>query len=1009
LIFPLALFVAGGILAFEEIAKESENSNATAERSASLLVGALRFGLETDKGHDLSRSKGPQEFADDMFRDDGYDITIVDTNCRILGSSKGGETGKTYSCSGQNQIRMTLRDGVPRVFNGSMVEGSGNGKLIAVPLTTDGGKMVGVLLMDCSAIYAAAEESILRTNTAITIAVFIGIICSILFGSFLSSRITAQIRSLERGAREIALGNLDFRIVCDGNIELGVLRDAFNSMAMDLKTSRHRLEDQLRETQKSETRFRLATLATHDMIWEINGITLEATYSGDMWLRLGYPEEEIVPTFQFWKEHIHPDDVGRLMANYESSFVNRKESWSDEYRIRRRDGSYLTVLARVYAVYDGDGRLQRLIGAGTDVTDRKNAEQALARSEISFRLLFANNPQPMWVYDLDTYAFLEVNDAAVEKYGYSREEFLGMTLADIRPPEDVPRLLENLARKRTALSRSEEWRHMKKGGEVFFVNIQSHELEFMGRRAVLVIAQDITSRKEAERKLRESEIRFRSLIERSSDVTSIIDRTGKILYMSPSFSRMGYSPENVRGNTALELVHPEDAARLLDTIKLALQEPEVAHMVQLRFRDKDGAWHDSESIIFNQLNVPEVRGLVVNSRDITEKRKLESQFLRAQRMESVGILAGGIAHDLNNILAPIMLSVDMLREEHPTLKSRAMINTIETSVKRGADLVRQVLSFSRGTGGEQTIIQLRHLVSETEKILRETFPKSVDIITDIPKNLWTVKGDATQIHQVMMNLCVNARDALPKGGRIEITAENVALDEKFVSPHPKAKTGPHVILSFADTGVGIPASDLDKIFDPFFTTKETGKGTGLGLSTVSTIVKNHGGFVDVESEVGKGTTFKIYLPAQTAPEIIREPNAAKESCTGNGELILIIDDETALRDFVKVTLETYGYRTIEASDGAEAVEVFARSKKKIDVVITDIMMPYMDGIAAIAVLRRLDPEIKVVAVSGLTEVEDKPGLKEVDAFLNKPFSAGLLLKTLSDVVKRRSSVRSPLV
>ncbi len=943
---------------------------------------------------------GLQEFVEDMKRDDGYKIAVVSSNGNILGDVHREELGRKYLSDTEGQVQLTLRDGIPRVFDAKSAMGRESTKQVVYAIKTDDGKIAGVLLLDCSEIFNSAREVILTENAIITITVLITIICSILLGSFLSKKTTRQIRTLEKGVREIALGNLDFRITCDGKDELSVLCNAFNQMATDLKSSRHQLEEHLLEIQENETRFRLATLASHDMIWELDPKTMAVKWNGGLWTNFGYSEDEIELSNDFWKKLIHPEDIDRVLSIIETALMKEQESWAAEYRIKNRDGSYSEISDRAYVIYDDSGCPARLIGAATNITERKKAERALADSESSFRILFANNPHPMWVYDLQTYEFLEVNDSAVQSYGYSREEFLKMRITDIRPADEIPRLLQDLATARPRLQHSGEWRHMRKDGSVFHVEIHSHEIDFKGRKAALVVAEDITKSKEVEARLRASEIRFRSLIERSSDITSVIDTTGRILYMSPSVSRMGYSLEEIEGMTMFDILHPDDVNKALDAIRLALTEPDVPHAVDVRFKDKDGLWHDSESVVFNQLNVPEVYGLVVNSRDITERKKLEAQFLRAQRIESIGILAGGIAHDLNNILAPIMLSVDMLREEQPTLKSEGIINTIETSVRRGADLVRQVLSFARGADGEQTVTQLRHLVSEIEKILRETFPRSVDIVTDIPRNLWTVMGDPTQLHQIIMNLCVNSRDAMPNGGRLEITAGNVTLDEEYTRTHPKSKVGPHVVLTFADTGIGIPESNIAKIFEPFFTTKEKGKGTGLGLSTVSTIVKNHGGFVDVESEVGRGTTFKVYLPAQTTSQPVQESKASKEKYSGDGELILIVDDERAVREFIKVTLETYGYTTLAASDGTEAMGLFAKSEKRIDLVITDVMMPYMDGVATVVGLRKLDSKVRIVAVSGLTEGENAIELQRVESFLNKPFTAHMLLKTVHDALKK---------
>jgi CheY-like chemotaxis protein/two-component sensor histidine kinase len=368
-------------------------------------------------------------------------------------------------------------------------------------------------------------------------------------------------------------------------------------------------------------------------------------------------------------------------------------------------------------------------------------------------------------------------------------------------------------------------------------------------------------------------------------------------------------------------------------------------------------------------------------------------------MESVGTLAGGIAHDLNNMLSPILLSLGMIRRMNLDETGRTIVDTIEASAKRGADLIKQVLSFARGIEGERTLVQLRHLIDEITKIIKETFPRSIVIDTSVPKDLWPISGDVTQLHQVMMNLCVNARDAMPDGGRIEIAAENVVLDEQYVHAHFETEEGPYVLLSITDTGVGIPASLIDRIFEPFFTTKEVGKGTGLGLSTVMTIVKSHGGAVYVYSEEGKGTTFKIYFPAQMVAHTTRPDEEMKEKYAGNGEWVLVVDDEAAVRNITKTILDAYGYNTLVAVDGEHGLKVFIENKDKIDLVITDTMMPRMDGPSIIRSIRQLNPKTKIIVISGLSQSGKEPVLNEVEFSLTKPFTSEKLLKTVHQALE----------
>jgi nitrogen-specific signal transduction histidine kinase/ActR/RegA family two-component response regulator len=392
--------------------------------------------------------------------------------------------------------------------------------------------------------------------------------------------------------------------------------------------------------------------------------------------------------------------------------------------------------------------------------------------------------------------------------------------------------------------------------------------------------------------------------------------------------------------------------------------------------------------------------LAINT-DITEEKKIEAQFMRAQRMESIGTLAGGIAHDLNNILLPIMMSIDLLNDIVENPQAKSVLETIRVSAKRGADIVRQVLSFARGQEGERIEIQPKHLLQDLESIVRETFPKDILMHCSVPGEIWGISGDPTQLHQLLLNLCVNARDAMPNGGNLTIIVENTLLDEQYAAMHIQAKVGRYVCISVMDSGVGIPLEIIDKIFEPFFTTNEVGKGTGLGLSTVMAIVQSHSGFVNVYSEPGKGSTFKVYIPAAEASQEGQRDEAVLASPSrGNGETILVVDDEASILTITSQTLQAFGYRTLTANDGAEAVAIYVQYRHKISAVLTDMAMPLMDGAATIRALLKVNPDIKIVAVSGLQSNGSiaKASNAGVRHFLTKPYTAGTLLGILRTIL-----------
>jgi two-component system, cell cycle sensor histidine kinase and response regulator CckA len=386
--------------------------------------------------------------------------------------------------------------------------------------------------------------------------------------------------------------------------------------------------------------------------------------------------------------------------------------------------------------------------------------------------------------------------------------------------------------------------------------------------------------------------------------------------------------------------------------------------------------------------------------EIREHQIAKDHLLRAQRLESIGTLASGIAHDLNNILTPMLAIAQLLPRRLPHLSERnqEMLKTLETSAKRGAELIKQILSFARGVEGNRIPLQVGYLLTEVRNIAQQTFLKSIEIHLEVDRDLWLISGDATQLHQVFMNLCVNARDAMPHGGLLEIVAGNCQLRQEDIKLHPDATEGAHIVVKVIDTGTGIPPEIINRIFDPFFTTKEIGKGTGLGLSAAIGIIKGHGGFLDVQSTVGQGSQFQVYLPAIQAPA----PQVSHEldPMMGQSELILVVDDETTICQIVKQTLESFNYRVLIAHNGRDAIALYAQHQAEISGVLLDLMMPVMDGTTTISLLQRLNPAVQIVAMSGVhsSEVMVQSKNSGIQRFLPKPFTTKELLQAIYQLV-----------
>jgi PAS domain S-box-containing protein len=522
-----------------------------------------------------------------------------------------------------------------------------------------------------------------------------------------------------------------------------------------------------------------------------------------------------------------------------------------------------------------------------------------------------------------------------------------------------------------------------------------HEIPFGGREAVLVQTLDRTEQRRTEERNRQQA----NLLNLASDAIIVRDLDNRVLFWNHGAVRLyGWTAEEAEGAAATDMyVRERELEAELELLKTG------AWSGQLRHQNKAGAEvivNSRWTLVRDDKGLPN-SALVINT-DVTETRKLESQFLRAQRLESIGTLASGIAHDLNNILSPILMSAGILRREITDPDNAKMLDIIEGSAERGAGIVKQVLTFARGVDGERAQLQAKHLIAELAKIMAQTFPRNIDIQPQFPPDLWTVTGDATQLHQVLLNLCVNARDAMPKGGTLTVSSENLVIDHHFASMNPGAQLGPHVALRVADTGSGMSAETMDKIFDPFFTTKEVGKGTGLGLATVIGIVKSHNGFLTVQSEIGVGTTFSVFLPASREAQESKAMESGEAAITsGNGELILVVDDEAPIREALVRTLSAHGYRAYTAEDGSDALALYFQRRGEISVVLTDVSMAQMDGVSLVRSLRRVDPKAKIIVSSGHLQKEMMTVLSSlgVKTFLNKPYTADKLLRAVQATLK----------
>jgi PAS domain S-box-containing protein len=654
-----------------------------------------------------------------------------------------------------------------------------------------------------------------------------------------------------------------------------------------------------------------------------------------------------------------------------------------------------------YVVKDRMHRLvasiERAIRETKSRIERRHIEENWRQREELFRQITENVSDLIAV--VDVHGRRVFNSASYESLLGPRELLAGTDSFQEIHPEDrdrIRRVFEQTVS--TGVGQRAEYRFLLADGSTRFIESQSSTIHNAGTvTSVIVVARDVTDRRHAEEKLREQA----ALLEKASDAICVTDTNQRILYWNTSAELLyGWTAQEAVGRDISELLFSDHSNRPLEAIKSLMARREWQG--ELYQTAKDGSQIVVQSrwtLVTDSRDQP--RSILIISTDITEKKKLETRFLRAQRMESLGSLASGIAHDLNNALAPVLMASGLLRNKLPDSKDQRLFDALESGAQRCASMITQILSFARGREGRHRVIRIQTLVSEIARFIRNTIDPTIHIRTDLPNSLWPVSGDATQVHQVLMNLCVNARDAMPSGGTLTLGARNQRLDRQDLVKHPETKPGSFVMLIVQDTGTGIPSHILPSIFEPFFTTKEPGRGTGLGLATSLTIVRNHGGFMEVQSEPGQGTIFNIALPAVEHADAVAAEDRALVLPSGHNELILVVDDDSAVRGLAQAVLESHGYRTVTASNGAEAVALYAANPHEIAIVLTDISMPFLDGASTIRILRQINPGANIIASSGQDEVAHIAELESGRPilFLQKPYTPVQLLLLLRQALQ----------
>jgi PAS domain S-box-containing protein len=788
-----------------------------------------------------------------------------------------------------------------------------------------------------------------------------------------------------------------------GEREVGLVEEAASDVAFALTASEREAErkaavEELRQKQaalvESEQRLALALRAADQGMYDLDLQTGEAVVNEQYARMLGYSPEDFAETHERWLERMHPEDRPRLKAEFEAYIRGEAPEYRAEFRQRTASGEWKWILSMGAIIeWDPARRPLRMVGTHTDITTRKETEETLrlhhgALHAAANAIVITNRQGNIeWV-----------NPAFTRLTGYAMEEVLGKNPRILKSGTHEREYYRNLWQTILAgdVWEGELVNKRKDGTLIIEEAVITPVRNSAGEIAHFVaVKQDVTRRREAEDKIAWQA----RLLDLADDGILVCDAQNVVRYWNRGAERLyGWTAGETIGRDLSRLLFktPADmeAARSA-TVENGASRGEFCHLR----RDESEVIVDSRWTLLPDGSSGAASFLLVNT-DLTEMKKLETQFLRAQRMEAIGTLSSGVAHDINNILAPILMATELLKGAVKGGSGTNFLDLIEQSVHRGADIVKQLLVFGRGVEGVRTPVQLKHLVRDMAKMARETFPPQVEIQDKVGANLPAVMADITQMHQVLLNLCVNARDAMPNGGTLSISARPITLPAAGIDMPPDASAGPCLLLEVRDTGSGIPPEIIGKIFDPFFTTKPIGRGTGLGLSTVIGIVRSHGGFVEVASTMGEGTSFKVYLPAVAEPAK-EAPAQDRSSPHGAGECVLLVEDEASVRTVTQAILEKNGYRVVTACNGAEGLIEFKRHAAQIRIIVTDMMMPVMGGMAFIGEVRKLDAEVPIIALTGLGHSLRQEEIRKIAILQTKPCNPGVLLRLIHSALARR--------